>query len=179
MVIAFHYVIFGKWKKSIFWGLMDSFLGLFPQRPVQNISTFFWMGGVLHRRDDDKADGKTDSKTDIKIKDNGKDKGHCIRSYDSIGSLQRVIWLNDCHISTAWDKWDSEMTRSLCNNQRPSLVSMLVRVISIVIVKSAFSWLLVEASGFLPKNQGWALILTLTNPCFGTLGKDFTYIDRN
>ena len=73
---------------------------------------FFWMGGVL--RDDDKAV----SKTDIKIKDNGKDKGHCIGSYDSMGSLQMVIWLNDCHISTAWDKWDSEMTQSLCNYQR-------------------------------------------------------------
>ena len=131
------------------------------------------MGGVL--RDDD----KTVSKTDIKIKDNGKDKGHCIRSYDSIGSLQRVIWLNDCHISTAWDKWDSEMTQSLCNYQRLTLVNMTVRVMAIVMGKIAFSWLSLVAFGFLPKHHGWALILTVTNPCFGTLGKDFTYIFRN
>ena len=34
------------------------------------------------------------------------------------------------------------------------VVSMLVRVISIVMVKSTFSLLLVEASGFLAKNRG-------------------------
>ena len=79
------------------------------------------MGGVLHRRDDDKADGKTDSKTDIKIKDNGKDKGHCIGSYDSMGSLQMVIWLNDCRISTAWDKLDWEMTSVIMQRPTPAI----------------------------------------------------------
>jgi len=59
------------------------------------------------------------------------------------------------------------------------VVSMLVRVISIVMVKSTFSWLLVEASGFLAKKPGWESILLVTNPCFGTPGKDFTYIVRN
>ena len=65
------------------------------------------MGGVI--RDDGKAVSKcllyqdktvsrTVSKTDIKTQDNG----------------------DMCRISTPCDKWDWEMTQSLCNDQRPA-----------------------------------------------------------
>ena len=60
------------------------------------------MGGVL--RGDDKAV----SKMDIKIQDNGRTRGHCIGSYDSMTVVS----------VPPETKWAWEMTQSLCNEQR-------------------------------------------------------------
>jgi len=112
------------------------------------------------------------------------------RTTEGPGSLYWVIWLNGVIIlghMTQWlsyqyplrqnglGKWLSHYATS----NGGQVVRMLVRVISIVMVKITFSWLLAEASGFLAKNPGWESILLVTNPCFGTPGKDFTYIVRN
>jgi len=124
---------------------------------------FFWMGGVL--RGDDKAV----SKMDIKIQDTGRTRVIVLGHMTQWLSYQYPLRQNGL------GKWLSHYATS----NGGQVVRMLVRVISIVMVKITFSWLLVEASGFLAKNHGWESILLVTNPCFGTPGKDFTYIVRN